>query len=387
MPDQNSKNMDENTDFKENTPIILMVDDHPRNLQVLGAILKKHDYSIAVARSGEQALEFVQEVTPDLILLDIMMPLMDGFEVCRRIKSNPATKDIPIIFVTALDSPQDKLTGFQQGGVDYITKPFHQDEVLARVKAHTTIRQQQKELIEKNKLLEEANQTKNRLFSIIAHDLLGPVSNVTEVLKLMAEGIFNQEEQADFTQSALKSSQQTLLLLKNLLFWAKNQRREIDFSPHLINLYILLADNTLLLEGLAKEKNITVELNCDENLNAFADENMLTTVIRNLLSNAIKYTKEEGMITLSAKSTNEGIEIVVKDNGIGIDQENIRQILDPLIHFSTPGTHYEKGTGLGVSLCVEFINRHSGRLLIESEPGSGSSFIIKLPHAPATTIR
>lgn len=379
--------MNEEFEIENSAPVILMVDDHPRNLQVLGAILKRHEYSIAVARSGMQALEFVETMLPDLILLDVMMPQMDGFEVCSRLKADERTRDIPIIFVTALDTPQDKLRGFQEGGVDYITKPFHQDEVLARVKAHTTIRLQQKELQEKNRLLEEAIQTKNRLFSIIAHDLLGPVSNVTEVLKLLAQGIFSPEDQADFTQGALKSSQQTLLLLKNLLFWAKNQRREIDFSPHLINLYILLSDNLNLLEGLAREKKIKITMQCDRNVSLFADENMLTTVVRNLLSNAIKYTGEGGNIALSANDTGQGTDIVVEDDGIGIAPEDIKQILDPLVHYSTPGTHYEKGTGLGVSLCVDFVRRHGGDLEIESAPGKGSRFIVHLPPIPENTIK
>jgi len=379
--------MSEEFELEQNAPIILMVDDHPRNLQVLGAILKKHEYSIAVARSGIQALEFTETVIPDLILLDVMMPQMDGFEACRRLKADERTRDIPIIFVTALDTPQDKLRGFQEGGVDYITKPFHQDEVLARVKAHTTIRLQQKELLEKNRLLEEAIQTKNRLFSIIAHDLLGPVSNVTEVLKLLAQGIFSPEDQTDFTQGALKSSQQTLLLLKNLLFWAKNQRREIDFTPHLINLHILLTDNLNLLEGLAREKKIKITMHCDPNLSSFADENMLTTIVRNLLSNAIKYTGEGGNITLSGRETGRGTEIVVEDDGIGINPESIKQILDPLVHYSTPGTQYEKGTGLGVSLCVDFVRRHGGDLEIESTPEKGSRFIVLLPPIPPDTIK
>jgi len=364
---------------QENSPLILMVDDHPRNLQVLGAILKKHDYAIAVAQNGPQALEYVSTIIPDLILLDVMMPQMDGFELCNLLKQHPQTKDIPIIFVTALDTSQDKLRGFQEGGVDYITKPFHQDEVLARVKAHTTIRKQQIELTLKNKELEEANQTKNRLFSIIAHDLLGPVSNVTEVLKLLVQDICNPAEQKEFLQGALKSSQQTLLLLKNLLFWAKNQRHEIDFNPHVLNLQIMLTDSVLLLEGLAKEKNILLEMHCESGLSCFADENMLTTVIRNLLSNAIKYTGEGGLIKLLAQHSDSSVRITIEDNGIGIEPENISGILDPLTHFSTTGTNYEKGTGLGLSLCVDFITRHNGQLNIESVPGKGSKFIVTLP--------
>ncbi len=367
-----------------NRPLILMVDDHPRNLQVLGTILRKHDYTIAVAQNGTQALEYVSSIIPDLILLDVMMPQMDGFELCGLLKQQASTKDIPIIFVTALDTSQDKLRGFQEGGVDYITKPFHQDEVLARVKAHTTIRRQQIELTRKNFELEEANQTKNRLFSIIAHDLLGPVSSVTEVLKLLVQDICSPEEQKDFLQGALKSSQQTLLLLKNLLFWAKNQRHEIDFNPHLLNLQIIMTDNLLLLESLAKEKNIVLEMHCEPGLSCFADENMLTTVIRNLLSNAIKYTGEGGIIKLSACHSDSSVIITIEDNGIGIEPENIPGILDPLTHYSTPGTNFEKGTGLGISLCIDFISRHNGNLNIESKPGKGSKFIVTLPPQPLT---
>ena len=366
-----------------NAPILLMVDDHPKNLQVLGAILRKFNYNIAVARSGQQAIDFVNTVIPDLILLDIMMPQMDGFEVCERLKQNEKTADIPIIFVTALDSHQDKLRGFSSGGVDYITKPFHQEEVVARVKAQLTIQKQRKELSQTNIRLKEANVTRDRLFQIIAHDLLGPVANVAEVLKLLNFESLSPTERAEFTQGALLSVQQTHNLLKNLLYWAKSQNQEIDFNPSRSIPMQTAEECITLLSGQAKEKEVALHNLIPSSLVINADVNMLTTIFRNLLSNAIKYSNAGSVVKIGIEepesSNKDHVVFYVQDFGIGIEESNIEKILDPQLHFSTPGTRYEKGVGLGLSLCIEFIHRHRGELKVTSTHGKGSRFSFNIP--------
>lgn len=366
-----------------NAPILLMVDDHPKNLQVLGAILRKFNYNIAVARSGQQAIDFVSSVIPDLILLDIMMPQMDGFEVCERLKQDERTAGIPIIFVTALDSHQDKLRGFASGGVDYITKPFHQEEVVARVKAQLTIQQQRKELSHTNTRLKEANITRDRLFQIIAHDLLGPVANVAEVLKLLNYETLTPVERAEFTQGALLSVQQTHSLLKNLLYWAKSQNQEIDCNPSRSIPSQTAEECITLLSGQAKEKEIALHNLIPTSLIINADVNMLTTIFRNLISNAIKYSNSGTIVKIGIEDAeitpNDQVVFYVQDFGVGIDPSNIEKILDPQLHFSTPGTKYEKGVGLGLSLCIDFIHRHGGELKVTSELGKGSKFSFSLP--------
>jgi two-component system sensor histidine kinase/response regulator len=361
------------------TPIILIVDDNQRNLMVLGAMLRRINAVLIEAQSGPEALEQIEKNIPDLILLDIMMPKMDGLEVCSIIKNNPIYKDIAIIFISALDSTTDKIRGLEAGGVDYITKPFQKEEVLARVKTHLTIKYQQKALEETNQELRLANSTKDRLFSIIAHDLLGPVSNVSNVLKLLTEMEISPLEQKEFLLAASSTVKNTHSLLKNLLFWAKSQRNEIDYNPHNINASIVVADNLQLLMSQIVEKQLTVENLIPEAFQCYADENMLSTIIRNLISNAIKYTEPNGRITIGYKASPAEVTFWVEDTGVGIPEEHLPLIFDTFANFSTPGTNYEKGTGLGLILCKEFVETQGGKITVQSCLGKGSKFIFTIP--------
>jgi two-component system sensor histidine kinase/response regulator len=360
-------------------PVILIVDDNQRNLMVLGAMLRKLNAEITEAQSGQEALGIIEKSIPDLILLDIMMPRMDGLEVCAIIKSNPLYKDIAIIFISALDSTTDKIRGLEAGGVDYITKPFQKEEVLARVKTHLTVQYQQKALEKANKDLRLANATKDRLFSIIAHDLLGNVSNVSNVLKLLTEMVISPIEQQEFLHAASGTIKNTHSLLKNLLFWAKSQRNEIDYNPHNINVSIVVNDNIALMKSQIKEKHLVVNNHIPEGYICFADENMLSTIFRNLISNAIKYSFEKGTINITYTETNEDFLFCVEDTGIGIPDENLPMIFDTYSSFSTPGTNYEKGTGLGLILCKEFVEKQGGKIWVESQPEKGSRFSFTIP--------
>lgn len=358
---------------------VLIVDDNERNLLVLKNILDKAGISSLAVNSGKEAIRLANEQMPELILLDIMMPEVDGYTVCKELKSNSATKDIQIIFISALTSKEDILLGFESGGVDYITKPFHKDEVLARVKAQLTIKQQKVKLEESNALLKEALATKDRLFSIISHDLIGPIVNIGNVLKLLLTPGLSQEDANEFITGAIHSNSTTLDLLKNLLSWAKSQRNEIRFNPHNIDVAIIINDSINLMHGIALEKNIRIINQFPAQLTCFADENMLTLILRNLLSNALKYSQSEGRVVLSAHQDSEWLTIHVKDEGVGIHSDDIPKIFDTSQHFTTPGTAYEKGHGLGLTLCKEFAELHGGFLEVTSEPGKGSDFSVSIP--------
>lgn len=361
-------------------PKILIVDDNERNLQILEAMLKKIQAKVYTALSGKLALEMVMDINPDLILLDIMMPTMDGFEVCRSIKLNQDYQDIPIIFISALDSHNDKIKGFQSGAIDYVTKPFNVEEVLSRVKVHLLIRSQQQELEQTNQRLREALGTKDRLFSIIAHDLQGPLANLQNVLKLLSQMSLTEAQRLDFLNEALDTAGNTQTLLRNLLFWAKSQRNEIDFKPHNIFIAIIIDDSIKLLNSLAREKNIKISTNIPADLVCFADENMLNIIVRNLLTNAIKFSNKNSSIRIEYTNTEAELQIHVVDQGVGIPADKLSCLFNAATHFSTHGTNYEKGTGLGLLICREFIEKHHGRIWLESEEGTGSSFSFSIPH-------
>jgi len=366
--------------FEDNPNWVLVVDDNDRNLMVLQSILEKVSIPCKTSTSGKEALLLAMQTPPALVLLDIMMPEMDGITVCKKFKEIEHTRDIPVIFISALTSKEDVLQGFEAGGVDYITKPFHKEEVLARVKAHLTIIRQKRELQETNQKLKEAIATKDRLFSIISHDLIGPVVNINNVLNIAVNQPMEKELLIEFLRDALAANTSTLDLLKNLLAWAKNQRNEINFNPHNIDVSIIIDDNLNLLKGLWTEKKLTVINHIKSPMMCFADENMLTIIFRNLISNAIKYSYEGGKIEIFCTETDQNkIKFCVIDEGTGIEPENLQRILNRYEHFSTPGTNYEKGHGLGLTLVQDFVSAHKGILEIETEPGRGSRFCFSIP--------
>ncbi|HAW58193.1 MAG TPA: hypothetical protein DCX03_04125 [Bacteroidales bacterium] len=358
---------------------VLIVDDNENNLVYLQNILQRADISCKTTTQGKECLNLCMNDPPSLILLDVMMPEMNGYEVCKRLKESEITRDIPVIFISALISKEDILKGFEMGGVDYITKPFHKEEVLARVKAHLTIVTQQKKLELMNRELKEALAVRDRLFSIISHDLIGPILNIENALKLLIEERLSVEERFDFLQESLNAASSTLDLLKNLLSWAKNQIEGIDYNPHNVDVSIIIGDILNLFQRMQKEKKIDIINHIQESLICFADENMLHLIFRNLISNALKYSYEGGKIEILHHNERDSMVFEIMDKGKGIATEEVEKILDPIQFYSTPGTAYEKGHGLGLRLCKEFIEIHGGELKIISEPGKGSIFRFSIP--------
>lgn len=360
---------------------VLIVDDIQENLQLIGNILYKNGINVSSATSGIKALEKVKAKLPDLILLDISMPHMDGYEVCRRLKVEENTKDVPVIFLTAKNQIEDMVKGFELGAVDYINKPFSPSVLMARVRTHLELSKVKLKLIDKNKELEELNTTKDKFFRIIGHDLRSPLSSLLGGLSVLGiEG--NQADHESNMQivSMLKSSVKNgLKLLNNLLEWSSLQTSNFPFQPAQINLKEVIDGNIDLLRNLAMAKSIVVECNIAEEVSVFADENMISSIIRNLVSNAIKFTNQEGKVELLLKQLDGFYEIAVKDSGVGIE----KQLMDNMFKLdkttSTKGTSGEKGTGLGLLLCKEFVEKHGGDLRVETIKGAGSCFYFTIP--------
>ena len=354
-------------------PLILLVDDTPRNLQVLGNILKKQAYHLAVATNGPEALDRVREVKPDLILLDIMMPGLSGYEVCALLQADPAFKDIPVIFLTAKTETEDIVKGFETGAVDYITKPFNGTELLARVKTHLALKQTRDEL-------KSALAAKDRFFSIIAHDLRSPFNTIVSFLKLVDQNAdtYSREVIHDLTSELRAKADATLSLLENLLKWAQSQTG-MAFQPEHVDLTVLLKETIAVMQSSAAAKSLDLGLDCPDNLNLEGDRNMLATVIRNLISNAIKFTAEGGRVRVVAKAVGGDIEIEVSDTGVGMGEKALEKIFRLDIKMTTEGTAHERGSGLGLILCKEFVEKHGGRIWAASEKGQGSRFTVRLP--------
>jgi len=361
--------------------MILVVDDNPHNLKILGGILRDNGYSSAFAQNGAKALNAVKIGRPALILLDVQMPDMNGFAVCQQLKQDATTKDIPVIFLTANTEKEDMIEGLELGAVDYVTKPFNRKELITRINTHIELKDAKEKLNQALKELQQALAAKDKFFSIIGHDLanvfsasLGSVNRLAETGRQLDEN--KQDELMALVKNSLESGHN---LLQNLLYWSRIQTGRMPIQLINVNLKTVVERNIALLESNAKAKNIAIWSSVDTLL-VFADENMLDTVIRNLLSNALKFTPAGGKVEISAKPVEDNrIELSISDTGVGIKPENFDKLFRIDVSYSTRGTAEEMGTGLGLILCQEFMEKNGGTIGVESEPGKGSRFYLRLP--------
>jgi two-component system, sensor histidine kinase and response regulator len=369
-------------------PLILIVDDIPKNLQVLSSILNLEGYQIAFAANGKESITVLETTTPDLILLDIMMPGMDGFEVCKFIKADIRLKNIPIIFITGKAEQEDIVKGLNLGAVDYITKPFNATELISRVKTHIELKKSRDKIIEYTRELEknreelkQLNASKDKFFSIIAHDLRSPFTGFLGLSQLLIEEK-NNIEKIDLEQIALsmnKAAKKLFNFLENLLDWSRSQMGGLQFNP--INVEIKNAVDSVffVLKETAAEKGVELINNIYNKLTVIVDNNALNTILRNLVSNSIKFTKKSGKIIIGIHSvTDDFITVFVKDNGIGIAYDNLDNLFRLETKVSTPGTNNEQGSGLGLLLVKEFVEKNGGNIWIESELNIGTTVFFTL---------
>lgn len=388
--------------IKFSKPNVLIVDDTEENLRLLSNHLYNKGINVIIAKDGKTALEIVNTKPPDLILLDIVMPGINGFKVCQELKKNTKTKNIPIIFLTAKTEINDIVKGFSIGDVDYITKPFNSAELLSRVFTHLELKKSRDiikthseqveelneilnkkniQLHEQNKKLNKLNKTKDKLFSIITHDLETPFNQLIEISELTITDI-NNLDLFDFKEN-LKLIHLTSLngakLLQNLLDWSKYKLGSITFVPQKIILSQIINNIINSYNDLAKEKNITIISNIQNDITVTAEEKMLNIIIRNLISNAIKFTNINGQVDISSKLNDNFRIISIKDNGIGIKAENLSRLFSVDKNYTTQGTNQEKGAGIGLIICKEFIEKHGGKIWAESISGKGSKFKFSIP--------
>lgn len=355
-------------------PLILIVDDTPQNIQVISNVLYGKGYSINISPSGAHALRSVAKQLPDLILLDIQMPEMDGFEVCKSLKSNILTKDIPVIFLSAVTDIEKVVTGFEIGAVDYITKPFRMNELLSRVATHVELKRSREKLI-------ELNATKDKFFNIIAHDLRNPFSSIMGSSEMLVnyDDKLSPEKKLNYAKRIFSSATNAYKLLENLLVWARSQTGKIEFIPVKSNSVDFISEIISLSEVSCHSKNISLSYTGIKYLEIWADVNMFKTILRNLVGNAIKYTPKNGWIEIRSEIVSNEIQFEVVDSGIGLDPVQIKKLFLINEVSSTPGTENETGTGLGLMLCKEFVEKHKGKIWVESELGNGSRFIFTIP--------
>lgn len=361
---------------------ILIVDDVISNVLLLKVLLTNEKFAIVTASNGGQALEQVEKENPDLILLDVMMPDMSGFEVAQQLKSNTKTAEIPIIFLTALNSTTDIVKGFQVGGNDFISKPFNKEELIIRVTHQISLVAAKRVIVRKTQELERTIVARDRLYSVIAHDLRSPIGSIKMALNMLILNLPEEKigrEMSDLLTTANQTTEDVFALLDNLLKWTKSQIGKLNVVYQDIDIVEVVDGVVEIYNMIARVKKIKIREEKPSSLAVLGDIDMVKTIVRNLLSNAIKFSNEDSEILVKLEEK-EGMAVInVQDHGCGMDEESQKKLLHTDTHFSTFGTNNEEGSGLGLLLCQDFIQKNGGKLWFTSTKGEGSTFSFSIP--------
>lgn len=361
---------------------ILIVDDVMSNVLLLKVLLTNEKFAIATASNGRQALEQVEKENPDLVLLDVMMPDMSGFEVAQHLKSNPNTADIPIIFLTALNSTADIVKGFQVGANDFISKPFNKEELIIRVTHQISLVAAKRLILSKTEELQRTIAGRDKLYSVIAHDLRSPMGSIKMVLNMLILNSPSEKigaEMYELLTMANQTTEDVFSLLDNLLKWTKSQIGKLNVVYQDVDLVEVTDGVIEIFSMVASLKKIRIREMKPEKMMVNADIDMLKTVVRNLLSNAIKFSKENSEVLVKMEEVDGMAVVSVQDHGCGISEEGQKKLLHTDTHFSTFGTNNEEGSGLGLLLCKDFVVKNGGKLWFTSKEGEGSIFSFSIP--------
>ncbi|OQY43772.1 MAG: hypothetical protein B6240_11735 [Desulfobacteraceae bacterium 4572_87] len=355
---------------------ILIVDDIQANIRILGQLLRER-YHIRIATSGEKALAIAaSENPPDLVLLDIMMPGMDGYEVCRRLKKDERLSHIPVIFITAKGEVEEETKGLEIGAVDYIVKPFSPSIVMERVKTHLELKRQRDELSQMTLDLTELNHMKDNLLAVCSHDLRSPLNGILGFADLLLEKEYLDTEDREGLTHIKASGNVLLGLINDILDLSKVRAEQVELKMEPISLVDVIKTSTSALKHLAMGKGQSLHFEDQAGDSAIlGNASSLGRVFNNLLSNAIKFTPDEGTIRVTIEPGPDGkVWAKVIDTGIGIPEDKIPYLFDQFTQTSQSGTSGEQGTGLGMSIVKEILQKHAVPLEVESEEGKGTCF-------------
>lgn len=387
-------------------PVILCVDDESIILNALKDQLQRKfgsDYDIETSDSGTDAIEFIQELMNDnvdipLVIADYIMPGMKGDELLKQIHEiSPETLNILLTGQANIEGVTNAVNFASL--YRYIAKPWGEDdleltgkEALKSFYQKREIRQKNDELQELNasleqkvkertKQLSELNATKDKFFSIIAHDLKNPFNALLGFSSLLINEFdaFSDADKLDLIKTMDTASKNAYKLLQNLLEWSRSQTGSIQWEPDSISLQEIVSNTIELLNDAAAAKEVSINAIIPPNMRVWADGNMTLTVFRNLISNALKYTPKGGDIRVYTKNADKMVEITIEDNGVGINEEDKLKLFRIDVNHSTSGTNNEQGTGLGLILCKEFVEKNGGKIWVESIEGKGSKFKFTLP--------
>ena len=368
--------------MNENAPAasIMIVDDEPENLNVLEALLTQAGYLVSAFPRGELALAAARQQAPDLVLLDVRMPGLDGHEVCRRFKADDGLRDIPILFISALSAAEDIAAGLECGGVDYIAKPFRKPEVLARVRTHVALRGAYLQLAAEHARLLQLERHRDLLTHMLVHDMRSPLQVIGGHLQILS-GIRPDQAMGGASESLQAASRGVRVLSQMVSAVVDLSRIENTRIP----LRLGAVSVQEIFRGAHSQALDPASSQCIcENINEacpplFCDADLTERIIANLLANAIKYAPNSGPIELGAAPVPGGVSLWVRDHGPGIAAEDQSLIFEKFAVLHQPYGKTCASTGLGLAFCKLAAEAQNGSIGVASEPGSGSTFWCQLP--------
>jgi two-component system sensor histidine kinase/response regulator len=356
---------------------LLVVDDQPANIRTIGTLLGRLGFEIIPATDGEQALKRLGVARPDLILLDVLMEGLDGFEVCRRIRADSAWADVPIIFLSAADDKEFIVRAFEAGGVDYVAKPFNRDELVSRVRTHLALkfaRDRMKQLAE----------DKDELIGILAHDCHNHIGGIQMTAQLMGSrarslGDARLEQMAG---SIERASGQMLAFMKEFLANAAADRGLVG-EPQVLSLRELFEAVLRRYQEAAQRKGLELRIDLAGEVSVNAPSSALEQVFDNLISNAVKFSPSGKTIVIGANYDGKDVECFVRDEGPGFSEEDKAQMFRRYRRLSARPTGGEPSTGLGLSIVKKLVEAMGGQLACESRQGEGATFTARFPNIPS----
>jgi signal transduction histidine kinase len=363
--------------------VILIVDDTPGNLDLLVDLLEKHEYDVRVARSGRRALAAIAVSPPDLLMLDINMPEMDGYEVCRRLKADEATREIPVIFLSVNDEAMDKVQAFRAGGADYVTKPFQPEEVLARVEHQIRLARLQRDLVAEREAAFEASRAKSVFLANMSHELRTPLNGILGYVQLMERDESLTESQRENLGVIMRSGEHLLALINDVLSISKIEAGQATLNERTFDLGRLLQGLEEMFRVRAEAQGLHLIFDLAPALprHASGDDGKLRQILINLLGNAFKFT-ESGGVALRATWEQGMARFEVEDTGHGIAPDELGRIFEPFVQ-TEAGVRSGEGTGLGLTITNNFVALMGGQIEVRSEIGRGTTFgfDVRLPAA------
>ena len=357
---------------------VLVVDDSIESLRLLTSVLKAHGFVARPVTGGEQALRAAIAEPPDLILLDLEMPSMDGYETCALLKEDEVTREIPVIFLTAHTSTEEKVRAFESGGVDFITKPFQVEEVVARVRAHLELRQARQALQGSYRQLKDSERLRDHLIHMVVHDVRTPLQMLVSLLDIMQRNLADEARESIASELGMAREVTRFIdrLAKNLLDTRRLDDGKMPIRRQRQRIGPLVREVTGYLRHMAMDRTLSVE--ADDTIEASFDEDLLRRVIENLVSNAIKHTPRGTTVAIRVRSTGDDVLVEIVDSGPGVPEDLRERIFEPFTSLAAENSYYFSA-GLGLAFCRLVLDAHNGSIGVRSAEDEGSVFWFRLP--------